>query len=149
MPGALASSIIDTIITPSLNLLFHQLTLFYSPSVNHLPSTYLYHPLQILSLLKEMWILCLSFSCRHPKFQGFVSLCSSTFPFIISHLAKSCVSCKFFSSVAFPPVLLMGEWRSRELTITFLTFQHKKLQNLAVSDDSSLIFLEGCNVILL
>lgn len=56
---------------------------------------------------------------------------------------------EFFSNVAFPPALLTGVWRSRDLTITFLTFQQKKLKNLAVSDDSSLVFLEGYNVILL
>lgn len=83
------------------------------------------------------------------KFQIFVSLYNSLLSFIINHLAKFCVSFKFFSNeITFTSALLMDVLGSRELTISFFTLKHKKLRNLDVNDDSSLIFLEGYNFIL-
>jgi len=50
------------------------------------------------------------------KFQISVSLCNSLFSFIINHLAKFCVSCKFFHNViTFTSALFGGcaeKWRA-------------------------------------
>lgn len=108
-----------------------------------MPSNYLYNSLQILSILKK------SRSC----------ICQSVVAvpgFRVLHLGTTprfhSLSATLWNSVSATSFLAMLHfllWRYRELTIACLTFQHKKLQNLAVSDDSSLVFLQGYNVILL